>query len=222
MAQSKKGVSPEQLKKLCKELSLTVAAIAEETGLAKAYVSEFRSGARNLTAPQQSQLRAYLEGRCEAAGIDFPEDDAPDAASEQLVKGLGGMIQHINRPAILLSDDIPKAQAKQLLTLMESNDAKVSGILAGEFKTGGGLFGSEFSEETEEAIRQTFALLALNYLAILLLQGRSPVRRAPEAVEPKTMGDWLGGYLADSPLANLLPVAETVQKAPALAEGDDE
>src|SRR5262245_33240729 len=113
MVQARRGVSPEQLRQLSKELNLTVAAIAEGTGLSKAYISEFRNETRNLSASQQSQLRSYLDELCEAAGIDFPED-AESAAGQQLVHGLGGMIQRISRPAILLSDEIPKAQADQL------------------------------------------------------------------------------------------------------------
>lgn len=223
MPTNRKGVTPEQLRQLSKDLSLTVAAIAEGTGLSKSYISEFRNETRNLSASQQAQLRAYLEQRCEEAGIDFPDEEQGHAAGEQLVKGLGGMIQRISRPAILLSDDIPKAQAEKLLNLIDTNRVKVSNLLEGEFKTGGGLFGGEFSAETEEAIRQTFALLALNYLAILMLQGRSIVRRVPDDMEPKTMGDWLSRYLVDSPLAELLPAGPaTKAKTPALADGDDE
>lgn len=220
---NRKGVSPEQIRQLSKELNLTVAAIAEGTGLSKAYISEFRNETRNLSPSQQTQVRAFLEERCAEAGIDFPEDAGVGAAGEQLVKGLGGMIQRISRPAILLSDEIPRAQAEKLLNLIEANRLKVSDLLNAEFKTGGGLFGGEFSAETEESIRQTFALLALNYLAILMLQGRSIVRRVPDDIEPRTMGDWLSRYLADSPLSELLPTeaAEKV-KAPALTVGDEE
>lgn len=223
----KKGVTPEQLRQLSKDLSLTVSAIAEGTGLSKAYISEFRNDTRNLSTAQQAQLRAFLEEQCAAAGIDYPQDDEPsEAAGQQLVKGLGGMIQRISRPAILLSDDIPKAQAEQLLNLIETNRNKVSELLASEFKTGSGLFGGAFSSDTEETIRQTFALLALNYLAILMLQGRSVVRRVPEDLHPRTMGDWLSRYLADSPLAELLPADKPASaskvRAAALAEGEPE
>ena len=219
----KRGVTAEQLRQLSKDLPLTVAAIADGTGLSKAYISEFRNETRNLSSSQQSQLRAFLEQKCEEAGIDFPDED-DGAAGEELVKGLGGMIQRISRPAILLADGIPKAQLTKLLDLIESNRLKVSDLLASEFKTEGGLFssGDEFTAETDEAIRQVFGLLALNYLAILLLQGRSIVQRVDPDEELKTMGDWLSRYLAESPLAELLPPAEKPPKAPVAAEGDDE
>lgn len=57
----KKGVTPEQLRQAARDLNLTVAAIAEGTGLSKAYISEFRNETRNLSASQQAQLRTYLE-----------------------------------------------------------------------------------------------------------------------------------------------------------------
>lgn len=224
MASNRKGVTPEQLRDLCKELNLTVAAVAEGTGLSKAYISEFRNETRNLSASQQAQLRSYLEQQCDEAGIDFPDDESPDAAGEQLVKGLGGMIQRISRPAILLADDIPKAQATKLLDLIDANRLKVSELLTGEIEFKSGLFagGDELTDETDESIRQIFGLLALNYLAILMLQGRSIVQRIGPDAKPKTMGEWLARRLADSPVADFLPPAEKQPKATVAAEGGDE
>lgn len=221
---NRKGVTPEQLRDLCKELNLTVSAVAEGTGLSKAYISEFRNETRNLSASQQAQLRSYLEQQCNAAGINFPDDEGHDAAGEQLVKGLGGMIQRISRPAILLADDIPKAQATKLLDLIDANRLKVSDLLTGELKVKSGLFsgGDEFTAETDETIRQIFGLLALNYLAILMLQGRSIVQRIEPDAEPKTMGDWLSRRLADTPMADFLPPAEKQPKAAVVTEGSGE
>lgn len=226
MASSKKAVTPEQLRQLSKDLNLTVAAIADGTGLSKAYISEFRNETRNLSASQQAQLRAFLDEQCSAAGVEFPEDDDGEIAGKQLVQGIGGMIQRITRPAILLSEDIPKAQAEKLFNLIEANRVKLSDLLQSEFTTEGGLFssGEEFTPETDKAIREIFGLLALNYLAISILQGRNVVRAAPaDLKQPKTMGEWLSRYLADSPLSELLPPAErSARKATAIAEGDDE
>jgi transcriptional regulator with XRE-family HTH domain len=216
MPTNRKGVTPEQLRQLSKDLNLTVAAIAEGTGLSKAYISEFRNETRNLSASQQAQLHAYLQEQCDGAGVAFP-DSTDDEDAGRLVQGLGGMIQRVTRPAILLSDAIPKAQADKLLNLIEANRLQVSDILESEFKAGGGLLGGEFSADTEEAIRQVFGLLALNYLAILMLQGRNIVRKLPEDYTPKTMGDWLSGYLANSPLADLLPADAEADKEGATA-----
>jgi transcriptional regulator with XRE-family HTH domain len=214
MAQPKKGISPEQLRQLSKELNLTVAAIAEGTGLSKAYVSEFRNETRNLSVSQQAQLRTFLESECQAQAMEFPEA-ADEPTGSELAKSVGGFIGRISRPALLLSDELPKAQMERLTTLVESNRLKVSDLLAQEF-TPAGLFDGEFSQATEDAIRQIFALLALNYVAILLLQGSNLVRKLPEAYEVKTMGDWLSQYLADSPLGELLPAdAPSTEEAPA-------
>lgn len=59
--------------------------------------------------------------------------------------------------------------------------------------------------------RLAAARMALNYVAILMLQGRNIARELPEGAQPKTMGDWLSGYLAASPLADLLPEAARMQ-----------
>lgn len=208
MTTSRKGISAEQLRQASKDLNLTVAAIAEGTGLSKAYISEFRNETRNLTPSQIAQLRAYLEAEYEAKGQEFPE--AEDTSSEDLLQGLGGMIKRISRPAILLSEDIPPALAEKLTDLIEANRIKVGDILNSEFEAGG-FFGGEFSDTTENAIREFFALSALNYVAILILQGRNIARKVPKDFEPKTMGDWLSSYLSDSPLAELLPEAAKAQ-----------
>jgi transcriptional regulator with XRE-family HTH domain len=208
MTTSRKGISAEQLRQAAKDLNLTVAAVAEGTGLSKAYISEFRNETRNLSQSQQTQLRTYLEAQYEAAGQDFPEVE--DTSSEDLLQGLGGMIKRISRPAILLAEDIPTAQAEKLTDLIEANRLKVAGILNSEFETGG-FFGGDFSDATENAIREIFALLALNYVAILVLQGRNIARKVSKDFEPKTMGDWLSRYLSDSPLAELLPEAAKTQ-----------
>lgn len=204
MTSSKKGVTSEQIRQAAKDLNLTVAAIADGTGLSKAYISEFRNETRNLSPTQQAQLRDYLETQYEAQGMVFPE--AEDNSDTELLQGLGGMVKRISRPAILLSENVPAAQAEKLLDLIEGNRLKVQEVLAREFETGG-FFGGEFSEETENAIRELFALLALNYVAILMLQGRNIASKVPEGAAPKTLGDWLSSYLSASPLAELLPAA---------------
>lgn len=209
----KRAVTSEQLRQAAKDLSLTVAAVAEGTGLSKAYISEFRNETRNLSNSQQTQLRAFLEAEYEAQGRAFPELD--DKTPESLTEGLAGMIKQIKRPAIMLSDEIPKVQADKLLDLIEVNRLKLAEILATDFQSGGFL-GGDFSETTEDSIRQVFALSGLNYIAILMLQGRNIVRQVPTDTTPKTIGDWLSTYLAKSPLADHLPTdaaSETEQEA---------
>jgi transcriptional regulator with XRE-family HTH domain len=198
----KTPVTPEQIRQAAKDLDLTVAAIADGTGLSKAYISEFRNETRNLSQSQQTQLRSFLEAKYKEQGKEFPE--AEDTSSNDLLQGLGGMIKRITRPAILLSDDIPKELSEKLLGLIETNRIKVGDILGREFQDGG-FFGGDFSKETEEAIRELFALLALNYVAILMLQGRNIARKVSAEYPINTMGDWLSKHLSTSQLGSLLP-----------------
>jgi transcriptional regulator with XRE-family HTH domain len=202
---NRRGVTAEQIRQAAKDLELTVSAIAEGTGLSKAYISEFRSETRNLSASQQAQLRNFLEAQYAAQSKSFPEPT--DTSSTDLPKTLGSMIQRITRPAILLSDDVPKALSDKLLSLIDTNRVKVGEILGREFQAGG-LFGGDFSTDTEEAIRELFALLALNYIAILMLQGRNIARQVDAEYPVKTMGDWLSKHLTTSPLGELLPPDE--------------
>lgn len=225
MTLSRNSITPEQLRDLCKELDLTVAAVAEGSGLSKAYISEFRQGTRNLTGPQRAQLLSYLEEQCDAAGIDFPnEPDGEGAGDSNLAQGVGLLIQRINRPAIMLADGIPKDTVDQITALIAANRDKVVELLGKDFEPGG-MFEGEFSPATDDAIRQTFALLALNYLAILYLQGQGRifVKPIPEDQDPKTIGEWFSRSLGESPLAGPVPALKPVPSAePALAEGDGE
>jgi transcriptional regulator with XRE-family HTH domain len=210
MNTSRKTITPELLRQACKDLSLTVTAIAEGTGLSKAYVSEFRNETRNLTASQKAQLLAFVEQKYQEAGKDFPEVE--DTSTTDLIKGLGGMLKNINRPMIVISEDIPAAQAKKVLAMIEGNNAKVAGIMATEFQTEKGLFsGPSFSEKTDNAIRELFALLALNAIGYSLLQGRNIARQVPKDFVPKTVGDWLSAYLTQSQLDGLLPVDDATE-----------
>lgn len=207
---SKNGVTASQLKQASDDLNLTVSSIAAATGFSKAYISEFRSQKRNFTPPEQARLRAHLEEKYQEAGQEFPEVE--DTSPSDLLQGLGGMIQRITRPAILLSDDVPKELSDKLLNLIDVNRIKVGDILGREFQPGG-LFGGDFSKQTEEAIRELFALLALNYIAILMLQGRNIARQVDAEYPIKTMGDWLSKHLSNSPLGELLPHDEPVKTA---------
>lgn len=203
---TRKGVTPDQLKRASDDLNLTVSAIADSTGFSKAYVSEFRSKKRNFTPPEQARLRTYLEAQYKDAGQEFPE--VADTSSTDLPHTLGSMVQRITRPAILLSDDVPKALSDKLLSLIDTNRIKVDDILGREFQDGG-FFGGEFAKETEESIRELFAMLALNYIVILMLQGRNIVRQVGAEYPVKTMGDWLSKHISTtSPLGELLPSDE--------------
>ena len=201
-ASAKRMITAEQIRQAAKDLDLTVAAIADGTGLSKAYISEFRNETRNLSQSQQTQLRTFLETKYEEQGKEFPE--AEDTSSNDLLQGLGGMVQRITRPAILLSEDVPKALSEKLLDLIDTNRIKVGEILGREFQDGG-FFGGEFSKETEESIRELFALSALNYIAILMLQGRNIARQVDAEYPVKTMGDWLSKHLSTSALGEHLP-----------------
>ncbi len=213
MSNQKKGITAEQLRQASKDLGLTVAGIAEGTGLSKAYISEFRNETRNLSASQQDQLRTYLDAQYAEKGLPFP--DRADQSDADLLYDLGNMVKRISRPAILLSEDLPKDQVEKLRDLIDANRLKVTELLNTDFQ-GGGIFGGEFSTETEEAIRQLFALLALNYVAVLMLQGRNIATKPVKDLSPKTIGDWLATYLDATPIAAMLPASDVAAEAEAV------
>lgn len=190
------------------DLGLTGAAIVEGSGLSKAYISEFRAGTRNLSAAQQAQLRDYLEAEYEAQGKAFPDEKKP--TSEDLIlqglQNMGGAVQRVSRPALMMADHIDPDTADKVSHLIEANRLKVADILNGEFKAGGLLDGA-FSRETESAIRELFAMLALNYVLILMLQGRDIAYKVQGGSDHKTIGDWFSSHLSESPISEHLQVS---------------
>jgi transcriptional regulator with XRE-family HTH domain len=210
MSSPKKGITPEQLAKVADKVGLTTAAIAEGTGISKAYISEFRNGKRKLMGSHPRQLLAYIESVCKEHGCDIPEVE--DTSSSDLVNGLGNLVQHVNRPAIMLNGDLPKDQVSKLLNLIDTNRIKATELLSTKFEAGG-VLGGDFSTKTQECIQEFFALASLNYLAILLLQGHNIAQRRSSEIKHQTVGDWLSSHLSASPLADHLPDSVEVEPA---------
>jgi transcriptional regulator with XRE-family HTH domain len=81
MGTNKKTITSEQFRQATADIksasgvNLSVADIAEGTGLSKAYISEFRNDTRNLTGAQQAQLRTFLDAQCAEYGISIAEQE---------------------------------------------------------------------------------------------------------------------------------------------------
>lgn len=213
MSTIRKTITSEQFRqatadiKTASGVNLSVADIAEGTGLSKAYISEFRNDTRNLTGAQQAQLRTFLDIQCADNGIDFPEGDE----SVPMPRVPGTLVTHSLKPSITLSDAIPADERDRILKYMDTNDAEISSLLVK--KVNSGLFGG-YTEDTEADIRNLFGLMSANYVAFRMLIGRNIVNAVPVDFEPKTLEDVVSKFFTESGF-NELPTngAATKKKA---------
>jgi transcriptional regulator with XRE-family HTH domain len=212
VANSRKTITSEQFRqatadiKTASGVNLSVADIAEGTGLSKAYISEFRNDTRNLTGAQQAQLRTFLDNQCAENGIDFPEGDE----SVPMPKVPGTLVTHSLKPSITLSDAIPAEERDRILKYMDTNDAEISSLLRKKVNTG--LLGG-YTEDTEADIRKLFGLMSANYVAFRMLIGRNIVNAIKADFEPKTLEDVVSKFFAKSGFNELAESEQVAQKA---------
>src|ERR1700737_1276474 len=115
MPQPRKTITPQQFRQALADIrdasgaSISVAEIADGTGLSKAYISEFRNDTRNLTPAQQGQLAAFIQKKCDDAGVEFPADEvATQGDDAQLKRLLASALSAMSKPSLPLSEDIPE------------------------------------------------------------------------------------------------------------------
>lgn len=204
MTSFKKSISSEQFRQALADLksasgiNLSVADIAEGTGLSKAYISEFRNDTRNLTGAQQAQLRSYLDKQCAEHGVTIDERE-PEV---ELPKIPGNLAHYALKPSLTLSDSIPEKQRHAILNAIEKLDQQIYALLPEKVET---TMMGNMTEETEEKLEKIFAACTLGYIAFRTLQGRNIVERMDPETKPCTLADVVSHFFNGSPLLELLP-----------------
>jgi transcriptional regulator with XRE-family HTH domain len=205
MTTKQKTITSEQFRRATADIkaasgtNLSVADIAEGTGLSKAYISEFRNDMRNFTPTQQAQLRDFLEMKCAEYGISIEEEESDVA----LPKIPGNLAHYALRPSLTLSDSIPEKQRHAILSAIEKIDQEICGLLPEKVEK---TMMGNLSDETEAKLEKIFAACTLGYIAFRTLQGRNIVERVDPDAKPNTLADVVSHFFNGSPLADLLPI----------------
>ncbi|GAC1609287.1 MAG: hypothetical protein NVS3B3_15550 [Aquirhabdus sp.] len=208
MSHDRKTITSEQFRQATADIksasgtSLSVAEIAEGTGLSKAYISEFRNDTRNLTNTQQSQLRTFLDTKCAENGLAI-EDQVSDVA---LPKIPGNFAHYALKPSLTLSDTIPEKQRHAILNALEKLDQEIYSLLPAKVEKT--LMGN-LTDETEAKLEKIFAACTLGYIAFRSLQGRNIVERVAPDVKPNNLADVVSHFFNGSALVDLLPLDVT-------------
>lgn len=198
-------------------LGLTYAEVAKETGIPRQYLSEFRSGTRNLLPEHKRKLRSHFEDR----GIvfeDYEDEEKPPHLRGPFIQGYAetngvspeeaAAIAELNASPSMRSASIvclhfatsPTIQPADLMKIvrdMESNEARLEELMGKEAKEAGLFDSGQWSGETEADMQEAIALMAENFVLFSLAQGKSFVYRdTAEGEDAKTVRDVMNDTFA--------------------------
>lgn len=156
-------------------LRSNISEVSRDTGIPRHLLSHFRNYGDGLKPEQIAKLLDYLEDK----GIEL-EDVSEQTKPEPKEKGeTASQVTPHPRVAMAAVRHFPISAehtpevVRQVLNEVDRNDARISELLAKKAKHASGMFGDseDFSETTQEDIRELFALLGANYVLVRYLTG---------------------------------------------------
>ena len=164
-------------------LRLNVSELAKETGIPRTYLSEFRNGDRQLRPEHQAKLRDYFEGK----GVEFESpkgEGQPPAADPKAPHprlAVGTVCFFPIRP------DLDDARVHSVMQEIDRNDKRIAELFAMEATRTAAFIGDgDYSDETQGAGRELFALCSANYMLVRYLTGTDNPLAQP--IEQKSLG----------------------------------
>ncbi|MEK6664017.1 MAG: hypothetical protein AABY73_09160 [Pseudomonadota bacterium] len=163
-------------------LRSNVSEVSRDTGIPRHLLSHFRNYGDGLKPEQLAKLLDYLEDK----GIEL-EEVSERAEPEPKAKSVA-VPQPAPHPRVAIAavchfpisaEHSPDA-VRDVLNEVVRNDERIAELLATKAKHASGVFGQseEFSDQTQEDIRELFALLGANYVLVRYLTGTgNPLER---------------------------------------------
>jgi hypothetical protein len=179
-------ISRKQLEDALTELRLSVAEVARDTEIPRAYLSDLRNHDQPLRGEYDAKLKDWLiqkEVFVESDGIDAPEAETGSAPLP--VPARLTAVSTI-RYALTIDERIPDAVVNSALDLMEENDAQIVALLGRQVESG---FLRDFDEKSTEAIQEALGLCALNYVVFRSLRGWRVFNAAPSTNDIRKVRD---------------------------------
>lgn len=140
-----------------RKVRMSVSEVAKALGIPRAYLSEFRSGERNLKPEFQEKLRAFFEEK----GVEFDDAPAPQTPNPDAPHTALAVARICHLP--IRADRVSEAPA--ILDEMGRNDVRIAELLDKPAIRNSGLFGDgDFSEETVEDLKELFAFTGASYM----------------------------------------------------------
>lgn len=214
-------LTPDLSKRARRELGLSQNDVIKATGIQAYKLKQWEGRGLSIELADLKKLSDFYDGQ----GADLraladhmsrtaPADATSSAARHELQDGF----TYAPRPGFMISDQLTSEQVDALMEQMEANDDRIAVLTSEAFKTG--MFGG-ISAESEENARELICALAENHVIFRALQGRNVVSTARD--EPKTIGEFLGSTMKESPVLPLLSgdatgvASKPKPKAPAAA-----
>ncbi|WP_017235179.1 helix-turn-helix transcriptional regulator [Pandoraea sp. B-6] len=193
------NITSDLLRRARRTIGVTQAKLAADTGVNATLIKHFETfRISSLPESTQDALTAYFKQK----GLDLdalavqPAYAANTDVLQQVPRALDLSEPLCFRVSNALTDD----QIGVLLDRMSENDEAISEIIGEETKSG--LFGH--SEETQDASRRLFYLLAENYLIFRNLQGRNLFDDVDISSDRETHGHLLHATVMKSPIASAM------------------
>lgn len=223
-------ITPDQCRMARRELGLSQADVAGETGLNRVYISDFENGGTNrLTTGQQKKLVEFLKGKLEEAQENGEEIELTfgEQRHSYLPKNPHESVkaQLSTSYYFELDSELPPETIEKSMDFIESVEAKL--IVLGEKKLerDEGLFGDgDLTEETKEAIQDAIMDMAAGFLVFTLACGgwRRFIRNEVEG-DPISLRDSLyQSFLPALQEAGLIQASEQEAGPETEGEGGEE
>lgn len=170
-------ITRKQLEDALSELRMSVAEVSRATEIPRAYLSELRNHDTPLRGEYDAKLRDWLvkQDVFTETSTDETDDAAPRSPQSMPVPARLTAISTI-RYALTIDESVPDEVVNSALDMMEENDAELATLFNRQVETG--LFG-DYSEDSTEAIQQSLAICALNYIVFRSLRGWRVFKAAP-------------------------------------------
>ncbi|OIQ92426.1 hypothetical protein GALL_256470 [mine drainage metagenome] len=164
-------------------LRLNVSEVSRETGISRSYCSEFRNGDRHLRPEHLAKLKDYFESKGLVFEYNSPKHEEPDA---EILKAAAETFSP-KRMTMQVSDAVSDETLLSTFKTMAENDDHLVKLLTTTIVRDEALFGTgELSEETLEGLRESFSLLAANYLLMRSLMGWPQIGLIASNINPAT------------------------------------
>ena len=165
-------------------LRSNVSEVSRDTGVPRHLLSHFRNYGDGLKPEQLAKLLDYFEDK----GIEL-EEVSERAETKPKANGVA-VAQPSPHPRVTMAavchfpisaEHTPDA-VRNVLNEVERNDERIAELFATKAKHASGMFGASeaFSDQTQEDIRELFALLGANYVLVRYLTGiGNPLDKVP-------------------------------------------
>ncbi len=166
-------ITADQSRAARRELGLSQADVANAVNINRQYVSEFETGYSNrITSAQQRKLVAYYESKIEEANAGGEEIALTfgEGSPASLPANVEAYVA--KRFSFQVADEVTDEMLAATASAIAVNDKRLVELLTATVSRDDGVFGSgDYTADTLEAFRESFALLSANYLLIRALGG---------------------------------------------------